>query len=185
MGLLTIIKKQKIKDNEIRVLTLGLDNSGKTTIIKNILNEDTSTISPTMGFQINTFTHNGYTLNVWDIGGQTTIRNFWGNYFEKTNVVIWVVDTMSLERLQESYEELREKVILQDRLNGVYLLILINKIDLIADKSAMDDIRQTVLDTLNLEEQIPQRDKWAVLFVSGKTGEGIPSVLEWLTTREY
>ena len=67
MGLLTIIKKQKIKDNEIRVLTLGLDNSGKTTIIKNILGEDTSTISPTMGFQINTFTHNGVTLNVWDL----------------------------------------------------------------------------------------------------------------------
>lgn len=54
MGLLTIIKKQKLKDNEIRVLTLGLDNSGKTTIIKKMLNQDINTISPTMGFQINT-----------------------------------------------------------------------------------------------------------------------------------
>lgn len=49
MGLLTIIKKQKLKDNEIRVLTLGLDNSGKTTIIKKMLNQDINTISPTMG----------------------------------------------------------------------------------------------------------------------------------------
>lgn len=185
MGLLTIIKKQKIKDNEIRVLTLGLDNSGKTTIIKNILGEDTSTISPTMGFQINTFTHNGVTLNVWDIGGQTTIRSFWGNYFEKTNVVLWVVDTLSLERLKESYEELREKVILQDRLEGVYLIVLINKIDLVADRSLLGSIKNTVEKTLDLKAQIPQTDKWDVQLVSGKTGEGLDGVLDWITSREY
>ena len=47
MGLLSIIKKQKIKDKEIRILMLGLDNSGKTTITKKLLNQDISTISPT------------------------------------------------------------------------------------------------------------------------------------------
>ena len=65
MGLLTIIKKTKAKEKEVRLLMLyilsgniyifsGLDNSGKTTILKKILGEDTSEIAPTLGFNIKT-----------------------------------------------------------------------------------------------------------------------------------
>lgn len=155
MGLLTIIKKQKLKDNEVRVLTLGLDNSGKTTIIKKMLNEDTTSISPTMGFQIKTLRYDDYTLNIWDIGGQTTLRAFWGNYFEKTDVVMWVIDGLSLERLQESYDELREKVILQDRLVGIYLMVVINKIDLIPQDERLE-LKEKVIELLQLSQQIPK-----------------------------
>ena len=79
-----------------------------------------------MGFQINTLFYtpkttnnnnnnsnsNGndeYTLNIWDIGGQTSLRSFWANYFDKTDIVIWVIDGLSLERLNESYKELKQK----------------------------------------------------------------------------
>ncbi|CAX44482.1 GTP-binding protein, putative [Candida dubliniensis CD36] len=186
MGLLTIIKKQKLKDNEIRILTLGLDNSGKTTIIKKMLNQDITTISPTMGFQINTLIYNNqYTLNIWDIGGQTSLRLFWGNYFDKTNVVIWVIDGLSLERLNESYQELKQKIILQDRLIGIYLMIIINKIDLIISKSDLSNLKEKVIDLLQLNNHISQRNKWQVELVSGKTGQGIDKVLQWIVTREY
>lgn len=185
MGLLTIIKKQKIKDKEIRVLTLGLDNAGKTTIIRHMLDQDIATISPTMGFEINSITHNNYTINVWDIGGQTSLRNFWGNYFDKTNLVMWVIDCLSLERLEESYQELREKVILQDRLVGVYLVILINKVDMLEDEQDIEKVRVRVIDMLSLEKQIPETEKWLVEMVSGKSGRGLKNVLEWITTREY
>lgn len=184
MGLLTIIKKQKLKDNEVRVLTLGLDNSGKTTIIKKMLNEDTTSISPTMGFQIKTLRYDDYTLNIWDIGGQTTLRAFWGNYFEKTDVVMWVIDGLSLERLQESYDELREKVILQDRLVGIYLMVVINKIDLVPQDERLE-LKEKVIELLQLSQQIPQRDKWDVELVSGKTGEGVNHVLDWIISRDY
>lgn len=184
MGLLTIIKKQKMKDKEIRVLTLGLDNSGKTTIIRKMLGEDVEEVSPTMGFQINSITYKDYTLNVWDIGGQTSLRNFWSNYFDKTNVVIWVVDSASLERLDEAYQELKAKVILQDQLVGIYLLIVINKIDLL-DKNQLQLVKDQVVQELCLYEQIPQLDKWNVELVSGRTGDGLDSILEWIVTREY
>ncbi|CUM52018.1 unnamed protein product [Debaryomyces fabryi] len=184
MGLLSIIKKQKIKDKEIRLLMLGLDNSGKTTITKRLLNQDISTISPTLGFQINTINYNDFNLNVWDIGGQTSLRTFWGNYFDQTDIVIWVIDCLSLERLNESYQELREKVILQDRLVGVYLIILINKIDLL-DPELHEDIREQVAHTLDLPLQIPQTDKWTIQMVSGKSGKGLPNILDWIVTREY
>ncbi|CAI5758957.1 unnamed protein product [Candida verbasci] len=183
MGLLTIIKKQKIKDKEIRILTLGLDNSGKTTIIKKLLNEDTNIISPTMGFQINSVSYKDYTFNMWDIGGQTSLRTFWGNYFDKTDLVIWVIDGLNIERLNESFKELQDKIIQQDRLNGIYLAVLINKIDLIPEGESID-LKKKVNDLLQLEKQIPL-DKFQIELVSGKSGQGITQVLDWIITRDF
>ena len=62
---------------------LGLDNAGKTTILKRINGEDIDTIEPTLGFNIKTLHFKGYKLNVWDVGGQKTIRSYWRNYFEQ------------------------------------------------------------------------------------------------------
>lgn len=50
MGLLKIIRHTKQKEKEMRILILGLDNAGKTTIVKKFNGEDTNTISPTLGF---------------------------------------------------------------------------------------------------------------------------------------
>ena len=72
MGLLTILKKMKQKEKEMRLLMLGLDNAGKTTILKKFNGEDIDTISPTLGFNIKTLEHNGYKLNIWDVGGKGT-----------------------------------------------------------------------------------------------------------------
>jgi len=77
MGLLSIIKKTKRKEKEMRILILGLDNSGKTTIVKKFNNEDVNKISPTLGFNIKTLEYKNYKLNFWDIGGQSTLRTYW------------------------------------------------------------------------------------------------------------
>lgn len=60
MGLLTVLKKVRRKEREIRLLMLGLDNAGKTTILKKFNGEDITTISPTLGFNIKTLEFNGY-----------------------------------------------------------------------------------------------------------------------------
>lgn len=179
MGLLSIIKKQKILDKELRILVLGLDNAGKTTIVKSILNQDTTTISPTVGFEINPILYNGYNLNIWDVGGQTSLRTFWGNYFAKTDIIIWVVDGLALERLRESYEELREKVISHDRLIGIKLLVLINKIDAVEGDPAT--LKATVTQMLNLHNELPLDDTWEIFCVSGKHKVGIHLALDWCT----
>ena len=77
MGLLTILKKLKQQEREMRILVLGLDNAGKTTIIKKFQGEAIDTISPTLGFNIVSFDFLSFTLNVWDVGGQKTIRSYW------------------------------------------------------------------------------------------------------------
>lgn len=56
-------------DQEARLLVLGLDNSGKTTILKKLSDEDIDHIMPTQGFNIKSLMHDGFKLNVWDIGG--------------------------------------------------------------------------------------------------------------------
>jgi ADP-ribosylation factor-like protein 2 len=91
MGLLSILKKVKAKEKEIRLLILGLDNAGKTTILRKFNGEDISLICPTLGFNIKTLEHRGYSLNCWDVGGQQTIRSYWRNYFEQTDGLVWVV----------------------------------------------------------------------------------------------
>src|SRR5258708_1895580 len=86
----------------------GLDNAGKTTILKKFNGEDINTISPTLGFNIKTLEYNRFKLNVWDVGGQQTIRSYWRNYFEQTDGVVWVVDCADARRLIDCKVELQK-----------------------------------------------------------------------------
>lgn len=52
--------------------------------------------------------HRRYKLNIWDVGGQKTIRSYWRNYFEKTDALIWVVDATDRLRIGECKTELSE-----------------------------------------------------------------------------
>ena len=70
MGLLSLLQKLKRNDDETeaRILVLGLDNSGKTTILKRLGNEAISEVTPTQGFNVKSLVQNRFKLNVWDIG---------------------------------------------------------------------------------------------------------------------
>lgn len=61
--------------------------------MKSLMGENVKEISPTLGFSINTVKRESYNINIWDIGGQSTIRSYWRNYFEQTDGVLWVVDS--------------------------------------------------------------------------------------------
>ncbi|GAB7356085.1 hypothetical protein MBLNU459_g6696t1 [Dothideomycetes sp. NU459] len=143
--MLSILRKARLKDKEMRILMLccisriaavtladslgrGLDNSGKTSIVKSIMGEDLNTISPTLGFIIKTIDYDGYKLNIWDVGGQKTLRTYWKNYFEKTDTLIWVVDATDRERTEDCRQEL-EGLLVQERLMGASLLVFKNKSD--------------------------------------------------------
>ena len=64
----------KAEGKEARVLILGLDNSGKTTILKKMAEEDISHIMPTQGFNVKSLMHGDFKLNVWDIGGNSNLN---------------------------------------------------------------------------------------------------------------
>ena len=52
MGLLNLLRTLKRDDKEARILVLGLDNAGKTTILKALSEENIDAIMPTQGFNI-------------------------------------------------------------------------------------------------------------------------------------
>lgn len=68
-GLLSYLKKMKNNSNESKLLVLGLDNSGKTTILKSISEENIQNIKPTEGFNMKNLAIDGVNLTVWDVGG--------------------------------------------------------------------------------------------------------------------
>ena len=74
-GLLSLLRRlRKPQQGEARILVLGLDNAGKTTILTKLSEEDITTITPTQGFNVKSLSHANFKLNVWDIGGQKAIR---------------------------------------------------------------------------------------------------------------
>ena len=78
----------------------------------------------TVGFNIKTLEYKNYMLNLWDVGGQKSIRAYWRNYFEQTDGVIWVVDSVDRWRLEECKNQLRELLIQEVCLKCTYLSLL-------------------------------------------------------------
>lgn len=172
MGLLTILKKMKQKEKEVRLLMLGLDNAGKTTILKKFNGEDIDTISPTLGFNIKTLEHRGFKLNVWDVGGQKSLRSYWRNYFESTDGLVWVVDSADRMRLADCKRELNN-LLVEERLAGATLLIFANKQDLPGALTSQE-IRQA----LDLESI--KTHHWLIQDCSAVTGENLLGGIDWL-----
>ena len=50
----------------------------------------------------------GFNLNIWDVGGQKSLRSYWRNYFETTDGLIWVVDSADRRRLRDCKAELHQ-----------------------------------------------------------------------------
>ncbi|KXN90654.1 ADP-ribosylation factor 6 [Leucoagaricus sp. SymC.cos] len=79
-------------NKEMRLLMLGLDAAGKTTILYKLkLNQSVTTI-PTVGFNVETVTYKNVKFNVWDVGGQDKIRPLWRHYYTGTQGLVFVVD---------------------------------------------------------------------------------------------
>ncbi|KAJ7979503.1 ADP-ribosylation factor [Quillaja saponaria] len=144
-------------NKEARILVLGLDNAGKTTILYRLqMGEVVSTI-PTIGFNVETVQYNSIKFQVWDLGGQTSIRPYWRCYFPNTQAIIYVVDSSDTDRLVIAKDEFH--AILED-LPG-----------------ALDDA--AVTEALELHK-IKNR-QWAIFKTSAIKGEGLFEGLDWLS----
>ncbi|BHF65413.1 ADP-ribosylation factor protein 3 [Sparganum proliferum] len=168
MGLLGLLRKLKARpDREIRILSLGLDNAGKTTILKQLASEDIA-----HGFNVKSVVSQGFKLNVWDIGGQRKIRPYWRNYYDNTDVLIYVIDSSDDARFEETGEELFE-LLKDEKLKGVPLLVLANKQDLVNAASA--DGLSEGLGLTSIRDR-----KWQIQPCSALSGEGLQNGMEWL-----
>ncbi len=153
---------------------VGLDNAGKTTILRKFNGEDVNTIAPTLGFNIKTFEFRGYKLNVWDVGGQKTIRSYWRNYFEQTDGIVWVVDSADKRRLADCRDELH-RLLGQEKLAGSSLLIFANKQDLAGALSS-----EEISKFLELGSEKFESRHWEIHPCSAMTGDGLIEGMDWV-----
>jgi ADP-ribosylation factor protein 6 len=158
---------------ELRVLMLGLDGAGKTTIIYRLKSKPNTSTIPTIGFNVEYINHQKQRFNVWDVGGQTRIRPLWRHYYIGTQVLIFVLDSHDRERLDEVQQELYR--IIQDReMKDALLLIFANKQDLPHALTPAE-----VTEKLQLTK-LKDRD-WYVQPSCATTGEGLFEGLAWLS----
>lgn len=156
---------------EGRLLMLGLDASGKTTILYKLkLGEVVSTI-PTIGFNVETLQVSKVNLTVWDVGGQEKIRTLWRHYYENVNGLIFVVDSNDRERLHEARDELA-RLLDESSLQGVPLLVLANKQDL-DNAISMNEL------TYELNLRNIRGREWFIQACSAIQGAGLDEGITW------
>lgn len=184
MGVLFSNLYQKLfgKD-EFRIVIIGLDNAGKTSILTRLHSGYVPNTIPTIGFNVETIKFNDKTeLVSWDIGGQAKIRPLWRHYFENTQGVIFVIDSCDEKRMESPSHDEREdsvefelgKVARDDLLSKACFLIFANKQDMKGSLSAKD-----VAQKIQLNKTLKQHP-WFIQGCSAVTGDGLFEGLEWL-----
>ncbi|KAK5772029.1 hypothetical protein PVK06_048290 [Gossypium arboreum] len=134
---------------EMRILMVGLDAAGKTTILYKLKLGEIVTTIPTIGFNVETVEYKNISFTVWDVGGQDKIRPLWRHYFQNTQGLIFVVDSNDRDRVVEARDELH-RMLNEDELRDAVLLVFANKQDLpnamnaaeITDKLGLHSLRQ-------------------------------------------
>lgn len=130
------------------------------------------TTIPTIGFNVESVTYKNLNFNVWDLGGQTSIRPYWRCYYANTAAVIFVVDSTDIERLQTAAEELGA-MLNEDELKDAALLVFANKQDQPGAKGAGE-----ISEALRLGEL---RDRnWSIMACSAVDGSGVSEGMDWL-----
>ncbi|CAO3613224.1 unnamed protein product [Mucor hiemalis] len=158
---------------EMRILMLGLDAAGKTTILYKLkLNQSVTTI-PTVGFNVESVTYKNVKFNVWDVGGQDKIRNLWRHYYTGTQGLIFVIDCQDRDRIEEAKEELY-RIISDREMKDCLLLIFANKQDLPGSYTPAEVT--DILGLAKLRERI-----WYVHPSCATTGDGLFEGLNWLS----
>jgi len=178
MGVLVSKLLALMGNKEVRVLILGLDNAGKTTILYKLQMGEVVTTVPTIGFNVETVQYKNVRFQVWDLGGQTSIRPYWRCYYQNTNAVIYVVDSADPERMGISKQELMA-MLEEEELKDASLMVFANKQDLpnalpseqIAEKLGLSSLKSR---------------QWAIFKTSAIKGDGLNEGLDWLvaTLRE-
>ncbi|XP_055381679.1 ADP-ribosylation factor 2 [Condylostylus longicornis] len=168
----SLLQRLSLK-KQMRILMVGLDAAGKTTILYKLKLGEVVTTIPTIGFNVETVEYKNICFTVWDIGGQDKIRPLWRHYFQNTQGLIYVVDSNDRERIEEAQKELHA-MLQEDELKDSILLVFANKQDL---PNAMTAAELT--EKLNLN-QLRNRS-WYIQATCASQGQGLYEGLDWLS----
>ncbi|OAD61419.1 ADP-ribosylation factor-like protein 1 [Eufriesea mexicana] len=171
-GLLSYFRNL-LGSREMRILILGLDGAGKTTILYRLQVGEVVTTIPTIGFNVEQVTYKNLKFQVWDLGGQTSIRPYWRCYYSNTDAIIYVVDSADKDRIGISKDELIY-MLREEELQGAILVVLANKQDMAGCLSVAEVHQALGLDAL-------KNRTFQIFKTSATKGEGLDQAMDWLS----
>ncbi|XP_045382313.1 putative ADP-ribosylation factor-like protein 5C isoform X2 [Lemur catta] len=148
-------------NQEHKVIIVGLDNAGKTTILYQLLTNEVVHTCPTMGSNVEEIVLQKTHFLVWDIGGQEALRSTWNTYYSNTEFIILVIDSTDRDRLLTTREELYKMLAHEDV------------------KDSMSTVEISRFLTLSAIKDHP----WHIQGCCALTGEGLPAGLQWMQSR--
>lgn len=167
---------QKMFGNkEMRILMLGLDAAGKTTILYKLKFGEGVKVHntiPTVGLNMETVTFNKVKFNVWDVGGQDKVRPLWKHYYAGTQGLIFVVDSTDRERIELARQELHH-IVSDPEMKDAVLLIFANKSD-VPDRMDQNELAEK-LQLTALKDRT-----WHIQGSCALSGDGLIDGLSWL-----
>jgi len=168
----SILSRFTSRRSEYRILLVGLDAAGKTTILYKMKLGEVSHTTPTIGFNVESIQYKNLQFTTWDIGGQDKIRPLWRHYYGGNDAVIFVVDCHDRDRMDTAKEEL-DKLLREDELRDSLLLIYANKQDLPNSLTPKE-----LCEKFNL---LKLRRKWFIQGTNAVKGEGLYEGLDWIS----
>eukprot|EP01041_Mallomonas_annulata_P009111 gene9111-18878_t len=177
MGLFDMIASALgMKKTEARILVIGLDNSGKTTLVHHLKPKKASTfeVTPTVGFQVEEFSRNNINFTIFDMSGQGRYRSLWEHYYKDVQAVIYVLDSTDRFRTCVAKEELDQLLAHEDiKASNIPIIFFANKMDISGAMTPEECMEDLQLDRI--------RDKpWHITSSNALSGDGIPEGIEWL-----
>jgi len=165
-----------VSKNEQRIIMVGLDAAGKTTILYKLKLGEIVTTIPTIGFNVETVEYKNINFTVWDVGGQDKIRPLWKHYYQNTAGIIFVVDSADPNRIQgqgSARAEL-EQLLQEEELRNAVILVFANKQDIVGALPVNE-----VSEKLGLNEV--RNKQWYIQGCCATDGTGLYEGLDWLS----
>lgn len=161
-----IVRRIKKERAQLRILVLGLDNAGKTTILHKILSKPIESVRPTFGYQIYDVYYKAVSLIILDIGGQSMFVEYWSSYYEDVDGVVFVFDSSDSRSFVEHIGYIRSVLV------STPMLIFANKSDL----NPMFNPNQFGKDFCELLK----REDVRLIKCCGIKGDGLEAGFDWI-----
>lgn len=167
---------EKIKEpEESRILVVGLESAGKSTMLCRMKKGEVVATAPTIGLNIESVQFQNMNFTVWDTGSQNEkIRPLWLHYFKQAQGLIFVVDSADHERINVARAELTQ-ILKEKFLMSIPLLVFANKQDFPHVMSPDEIASRLGLHKLH-------RGHWTVKAACAADGSGLADGLDWLAS---
>lgn len=172
MSIIQNMLKKYFSNQETRILMVGMDAGGKTTMLYKLKLGEVVTTIPTIGFNVETVRYHGIDFIFWDVGGCDKIRPLWRHYFANTKAIFFVIDSNDRGRFEEFTIELH-RLLAQDELKDALFLLVANKQDLPNSASLKEITESFKLDSIRSHQ-------WYIQGTCAQSGDGLYECLDWV-----